>query len=126
MNWKRIKKVWTRDWQYYLFMLLPVVYIVIFAYVPMVGVQLAFRKYSPVGGPWGSKWVWFDNFTKFFNSYQFSRVVGNTLILSIYGLVTSTVVPICFALVVNTIERASDPPDVTMTSSGSKSAPNEL
>ncbi len=104
MNLKRIKKALTRDWQYYLFMLLPVVYIVIFAYVPMVGVQLAFRKYSPVGGPWGSKWVWFDNFTKFFKSYQFSRVVGNTLILSVYGLVTSTIVPIFFALVVNTIE----------------------
>ena len=104
MNWRKIKKTWVRDWQYYLFMLLPVIYIIVFAYVPMVGVQLAFRKYSAVGGPWGSKWVGFENFTKFFNSYQFSRVVGNTLILSIYGLVTATIVPICFALVVNTIE----------------------
>ena len=104
MRWKKIKKILMRDWQYYLFMLLPVAYIIVFAYVPMVGVQLAFRKYTARGGPWGSKWIWFDNFIKFFNSYQFSRVVGNTLILSVYGLATSTVVPICFALIVNTIE----------------------
>ena len=104
MQIKRFRKALRRDWQYYVFLLLPVAYIMIFAYVPMVGVQLAFRKYTARGGPWGSSWIWFDNFTCFFNSYQFARVVTNTLILSVYGLATSTVVPVLFALIVNIIE----------------------
>ena len=104
MTWSRIRKAWKRDWQYYLFMLLPVAYILIFAYYPMLGVQLAFRKYTARGGIWNSPWVGLQYFEKFIKSYQFERVVSNTLILSLYGMITSHVVPICFALVINTIE----------------------
>ena len=105
MKAKRIYKAWIRDWQLYLFMLLPVAYIVLFAYVPMAGLQLAFRKYTPVGGIWASPWVGLDNLEKFIQSYQFKRVVSNTLILSVYGLVCMQVIPICFALIINTIEK---------------------
>jgi len=102
---KRIRTAWKRDWQLYLFMLLPVIYIIIFAYVPMAGLQLAFRKYTAQGGIWGSPWIGLDNLTKFINSYQFERVVSNTLILSFYGLACMQVIPICFALIINTIEK---------------------
>ena len=105
MKAKRIYKAWIRDWQLYLFMLLPVAYIVLFAYVPMAGLQLAFRKYTPVGGIWASPWVGLYNLEKFIQSYQFKRVVSNTLILSVYGLVCMQVIPICFALIINTIEK---------------------
>ncbi len=105
MKAKRIYKAWIRDWQLYLFMLLPVTYIVLFAYVPMAGLQLAFRKYTPVGGIWASPWVGLYNLEKFIQSYQFKRVVSNTLILSVYGLVCMQVIPICFALIINTIEK---------------------
>ena len=104
MKSNRILKAWRRDWQYYLFMLLPVIYIVVFAYVPMAGVQLAFRKYTLRGGIWGSPWVGLQYFDKFLNSYQFGRVVSNTLILSLYGMATAHIIPISFALIINTIE----------------------
>lgn len=103
---RRIWIAWKRDWQLYLFMLLPLIYIIIFHYVPMAGLQLAFRKYTAKGGMWGSKWVGLANITKFLDSYQFRRVVSNTIILSVYGLVTTTIIPICFALLINTIENA--------------------
>jgi len=103
---RRIYVAWKRDWQLYLFMLLPVAFIVIFHYYPMLGLQLAFRKYTAKGGMWGSKWVGLANITKFLNSYQFERVVSNTVILSVYGLACTTIIPVCFALLLNTIEKA--------------------
>lgn len=102
---KRIIRGWKRDWQLYLFMLLPVIYIIVFAYWPMTGLQLAFRKYTVQGGVWGSPWIDLDNIKKFISSYQFERVVSNTLILSCYGLVCMQIIPICFALLMNTIEK---------------------
>ena len=92
------------NWQLYLFLLVPVVYIIIFAYIPMAGVQIAFRRYSARMGIWGSPWVGFTNFIKFFQSYQFVRVVSNTVILSVLGIVVSFPIPIIFALLMNSFE----------------------
>ena len=92
------------NWQLYLFLLVPVVYIIIFAYVPMVGAQIAFRRYSARAGIWGSPWVGFDNFIRFFQSYQFRRVVTNTLSLSVLQIVFSFPIPIIFALMMNSFE----------------------
>ncbi len=94
-----------RDWQLYLFLVIPVVYIVIFAYVPMTGVQIAFKKYAARKGVWGSPWVGFANFEKFFTSYQFVRVLVNTIVLSLYSLIASFPVPILFALMMNSIGK---------------------
>ena len=73
----------------------------------MLGAQIAFRKYSILGGIWGSPWVGFRNFIKFFNSYTFSRVITNTLRISVYDIVAGFPLPIIFALCLNTIERRS-------------------
>jgi putative aldouronate transport system permease protein len=70
----------------------------------MAGVQLAFRKYTPLGGIWNSAWVGFDNFVKFFNSYQFQRVIINTLRISCYSIFVGFPFPIIFALILNTVE----------------------
>ena len=94
-----------RDWQLYVFMLLPVVYLLIFKYYPMTGLQLAFRKYRARDGLYGSEWIWFDNFIKFFESYQFSRTLKNTIILSAYTLICNTIIPIAFALTLNCVEK---------------------
>ena len=91
------------SWQLYLFLLLPLLYIVIFHYMPMVGVQIAFRKYTPRGGIWGSPWVGIAQFQKFFRSYQFERVLRNTLTLSVYGLFAGFPLPILFALCLNVL-----------------------
>ena len=92
-----------RDWQLYLFLLLPVAYIVVFAYIPMGGITIAFRSYSARLGVWGSKWVGLDQFIRYFSSTYFVRTVGNTLILSAYALICSFPVPVLFALVINCI-----------------------
>ncbi|MDD6883708.1 MAG: ABC transporter permease subunit [Eubacteriales bacterium] len=92
-----------RDWQLHLFMLLPMIYIVVFAYFPMVGAQIAFRKYSARLGMWKSPWVGLDNFTRFFSSVYFGRTLGNTLILSFYSIFATFPIPILFALCLNSL-----------------------
>ena len=91
------------DWQLYLFLLVPLVYIIIFAYFPMMGAQIAFRKFTAREGIWGSAWVGFDNFIKFFKSYQFKQVISNTIILSVSTIIAGFPVPIIFALLMNSL-----------------------
>ena len=102
---KRIKLALIRDWQYWLFLILPLAYLLIFAYYPMLGVQIAFRNFTAKGGIWNSEWVGFKHFITFFESYQFTRVVSNTFILSVYSLIVNTVIPIGFALIFNCVEK---------------------
>lgn len=102
-----LNKKYGRYWQLYIFLLLPIVYIIIFAYVPMLGVQIAFKKYSILGGIWGSSWIGLANFRKFFNSYMFSRVIVNTLRISLYDIIAGFPFPVIFALCLNTIENRS-------------------
>ena len=99
----RLAKDLKRDWQLYLFLLIPVVYIVIFAYIPMGGLLMAFEKYTPRKGIFGSPWVGLDQFQKFFASYQCRRVITNTLVLSAYSLVAGFPLPIIFALMINSL-----------------------
>lgn len=94
-----------KDWQLYLFLVLPLLYFIVFKYVPMAGLQIAFRNYTAKGGIWGSTWVGLKNIKKFINSYQFARVVSNTFILSVYALVLNTIIPIGFALLYNSLEK---------------------
>ena len=102
---KAFKKKYANWWQLYIFLLIPLAYIIIFKYVPMVGVQIAFRKYTHKGGIWGSKWVGMTNFIKFFNSPKASVIILNTLKLSVYSIFVGFPFPIIFALLLNTIER---------------------
>lgn len=88
-------------WQIYLLLLLPLIYILVFAYVPMGGLVIAFKKYDFSKGIWGSEWAGFSNFIKFFNSYKFTLVLKNTLTLSLYSLVITFPIPILFALILN-------------------------
>ena len=101
----RIQKKYGRYWQLYLFLVLPLAYIIIFAYIPMFGVQIAFKKFNYTGGIWGSPWTGFSHFIKFFNSYNFERVIVNTLRISVYDILAGFPFPIIFALCLNTIEH---------------------
>lgn len=92
-----------KHWQLYVFLFLPIIYLIVFKYVPMAGIQIAFRQYSPRLGFFGSNWVGLAQFEKFINSYQFSRVLVNTLTLSIYLLFAGFPLPILLALGLNTI-----------------------
>ena len=92
-----------RRWQLFLFLLIPVIWVLIFNYAPMVGIQIAFRKYKIRDGIWGSRWVGLANFTKFFGSYQFQRVLVNTMRVSLYSLAAGFPLPIVLALCMNAL-----------------------
>ncbi len=89
-----------RNWGLYLLLLPAVVLTLLFAYKPMYGVLIAFKNYSPALGITDSPWAGFKYFEKFFNSYQFSATIKNTLIISLYSLITFPI-PIILALVIN-------------------------
>jgi len=85
-------------------MLLPVILnFIIFHYIPMYGLQIAFKKYNLILGTKGSPWVGFQNFQNFFSSYNFTLVVKNTLIISLYLIIFGFPLPIIFALLLNEI-----------------------
>lgn len=96
------KKILAR-WQLYLLLLLPLLYIIIFAYVPMGGLIIAFKQYDFRKGILGSPWVGLKHFKDFFKSYKFVMVLKNTLTLSLYSLAISFPLPILFALLLNSM-----------------------
>ena len=99
------KNMMSKYWQLYTMLLLPVVYILIFNYGPMVGLQIAFKDYSSKLGMFGSPWAGFKYFIKFFHDYQFSRTIINTLKTSIYSLIVSFPFPIILALSINLLRN---------------------
>ncbi len=102
---KRFYKKYGRWWQLYVFLMIPVAYIFVFKYIPMLGVQIAFRDFSLSGGIWNSEWTGLNHFSRFLQNYQFKRVLRNTLILSFYSIIAGFPFPILFALALNTVNR---------------------
>ena len=101
MKLKRYLRRLAQDWQLHLFMLLPVIYIILFAYFPLFGVQIAFRKYSARLGLWNSPWVGLKNFERLFGSAAFMRSIQNTLVFSGLNFVFGFPLPIIFAILLN-------------------------
>jgi putative aldouronate transport system permease protein len=88
-------------------MLLPVVaYYLIFHYGPMYGLQIAFKDFNPVKGFLGSPWAGFTHFEDFFGSVYFGRILGNTLLLSLYSLIFFFPMGIVFALLLNELRSS--------------------
>lgn len=75
-----------RNWQLYLFVAPTIAYFLIFHYYPMYGLQIAFKDYLFSRGIMGSSWLGFDHFERFFGSYNFWRLIRNTLAINIYQL----------------------------------------
>lgn len=96
-RWKQIKQ----NWELYLFLLPTLVYFIVFHYIPMYGVQIAFRDYSPGLGITGSPWVGLEHFIRFFESYQFWDLMYNTFSLSALQLILTFPTPIIVALMLN-------------------------
>jgi len=97
---RALRKILT-NWQLYLFLLPTILYFLVFKYGPMYGIQIAFKDFVPTEGIWGSPWVGFEHFQRFFNSFQFGTLLRNTLVLSIYALVISFPLPIFLSLLMN-------------------------
>ena len=100
-SWKKNLSKVSRNWVLYLFLLPTLIYLLIFHYWPMYGVQIAFRNFKPTKGIWGSQWVGMKNFDKFFHSYMFNDLLTNTIVLSVYQIVASFAFPIILALLLN-------------------------
>ena len=106
-NATRISRRILKHWEYYLLVLVPMAYFVIFKYVPMVGAQIAFRDFNVIQGMWGSPWVGFREFTRFFESPSFWRLIENTFSISITRLLLGFPAPIILALALNEISQRS-------------------
>ncbi|MDR6550067.1 putative aldouronate transport system permease protein [Paenibacillus qinlingensis] len=100
-----VAKVLNRD-KYLLLLILPVLlYYLIFHYIPMYGIIIAFKNFKPLKGILGSAWVGFQYFETFFNSVYFWRLMKNTVLLSLYSLLWGFPVPIMFALLLNEVRE---------------------
>jgi multiple sugar transport system permease protein/putative aldouronate transport system permease protein len=84
---------------------LPLLYLFLFKYWPMYGVQIAFRTFNVVDGITGSPWVGLANFERFVHSFNFWQIISNTVILSVYSLAAGFPLPILLALALNHINR---------------------
>jgi putative aldouronate transport system permease protein len=88
-------------------MVLPgILWYFVFCYVPMYGLVIAFKNFSPFRGIWESAWVGFKWFEQFFSSQFFWRLIRNTLLLNVYSLIFSFPVPIILALFLNEIQHS--------------------
>lgn len=98
---KPLKKRILDNWQLYAMLLIPVVVTIIYKYAPMYGIQIAFRDYKASQGMFGSEWVGLQWFERFFSSPNCIRMIKNTILLSLYGLLWSFPIPIIMALMIN-------------------------
>jgi putative aldouronate transport system permease protein len=100
-NWRVYMR---RYWQLYVLLFLPMLYLLIFKYVPMIYIQIAFKKYSIVESVWTMPWAknhGFEYFIKAFKNKDFLNALRNTLVLNMLDLVIGFPIPIIFALILN-------------------------
>lgn len=102
---KRIKRDFRKNKVKYLIVALPVLFYIIFYYVPLYGAIIAFQDFSPRLGITGSEWVGFRHFIDFFQSKSFGRVLRNTFVLSGLDILFSFPLPIIFAILLNEVKN---------------------
>lgn len=100
---QRIKKDIVKNWPYYVIFLPALIYLLVYHYYPMYGLQIAFRNYVPARGIMGSRWVGMGHFARFFRSYNSTSIIINTLRVSFLTLILGFPFPILLALVVNSL-----------------------
>ena len=105
-NWgKMVKADWLKHWPLYIMLIPVVLFYIIWLYMPMYGIQIAFRDFRPRLGIAGSPWVGLENFTNFFSSVFAWRVIRNTFVLSFFNMVWGFPIPIIFALLLNEVRH---------------------
>lgn len=88
-------------WQLYALLLIPILLTFIYKYIPMYGIQIAFRDYRASRGIWGSEWVGLEWFERFFTAPTCARMIRNTFLLALYSLLWSFPIPIVLSLCIN-------------------------
>ena len=97
-----------QHWQLYLIFIMPAFLLtIIFKYLPMGGILIAFTEYNPIKGILGSEWVGLQHFSRFLSSPDFMSYLMNTLKLSVYGLLWGFPIPILLAFLLNRILSTS-------------------
>ena len=94
------------NWQLYVLLLVPVVLTVVYKYIPMYGIQIAFRDFKASRGYMGSEWVGWYWFQRFFCAPTFSRMIVNTVLISLFSLLWSFPIPIILSLMINQLGNA--------------------
>jgi putative aldouronate transport system permease protein len=102
-----LRKDFSRNRYIYLMALPVVAFFILFHYVPMYGLIISFKRFTPALGIGGSPWVGFKYFQDFFESYYFWRLIRNTILLSVYSLVWGFPAPIILALLINEVRSVS-------------------
>lgn len=102
---KRVRKSFRKDWQLYILSLPTLLYVIIFSYIPMYGIKIAFQNYNPSKGFANSEWVGLKHFERFFTNYQFGEVMRNTLGLGFYGLIAGFFPPIILAILLHNLSN---------------------
>lgn len=100
---KLVKRIIANRWLY-LFLAPTIIFLAIFNYIPMYGVQIAFRNYNPAIGIWRSPWVGLHHFKEFINGYYFWPILKNTLSVSICSTLFGFPMPIFIALLLNELK----------------------
>ena len=102
--WEALKNDIRRNKGTYAIALPGILFYIIFAYFPMYGITIAFKDYNPSMGILGSPWIGFKHFINFFGSIYAGRIIKNTLLLSLYGLIFVFPIPIILALLINEVK----------------------
>lgn len=89
----------------YIMLAIPLAWYIIFKYIPMYGLQIAFRRFNPTLGITKSPWVGITYFKQFFESYYFKDILWNTVSLSLFTMVIGFPMPIILALLINEIKN---------------------
>ena len=99
------RAIWKRDLPLHLMLLPGALIVLVFKYIPMAGLAIAFQDYSPVFGLFEQDWCGWDNFTYIFSLSTFPRVVYNTIFIALMKIVAGILVPVTFALLLNEVRR---------------------
>lgn len=102
---KNFLKQFKKDYPLWLFVLPGIIITFVFSYVPLYGVQIAFRNFNPKLGFFGSPWVGLQHFQRFFDSPYFFTTIKNTFLLSLYSLIAGFPIPILLALILNSFRH---------------------
>lgn len=104
-NIKRTLKKVVKQYDLYLIFLIPLAWYILFQYVPIYGIQIAFRRFNPSLGITGSAWAGLTYFKQFFDSYYFKQLLINTVSLSFYQMAIGFPIPIVLALIINEVRN---------------------
>lgn len=94
-----------RSWQLHLMLLPALIFLIVFSYIPMGGIVMAFQNYKPALGIRGSEWVGLDNFRYLFQREDSVQIIWNTLIIAVLKIIFNLIVPFVFAILLNEVRK---------------------